>query len=654
MTSAAQNSKQFLAQKGAASTPSYAFLGNNTTGWYLSATNQITAATNGTAALTIDTSQNVGIGTTSPGTYGGLVVQAASGIGAPLTLLTTDVGANAQTVFKGSRQYQIGTGNASSGFAGQFFVYDGTAGATRMLIDSSGNVGIGTTSPGVKLDVAGSIRGNNNIYTADGAGYGWGSLSAYVGGSSASNFINFTTNSSERMRIDSSGNVGIGTSSPSFPLHITKTATNSYDPTFYGNPSTATNASAIQFNNSGSGTFWVGRLDSAGKYASGAVGGATAGSAYDSAIWNSGAQNITFGTNNTERMRIDSSGNVGIGANSPSTFYGAATQLAVANNQNAATIFHVANNVVGASAGISYRMTGGTGNSYAQFNLNDNNGSPAASFTWGSAVTSVSYGTLGAYPLTWFTNNSERMRIDSSGNVGIGTSSPAVRLQVASGDARISDSGATQRLLRIQNSNGAAEYRIQADGNTFAYNDGYIAWSTGGGSERMRIDSSGNLLVGTTGLSNAAKLQIDAASSGSTITSQVTPTTATDHVNFRNANGKIGTITTTGSATAYNTSSDYRLKENVQPMTDGLATISALKPVRYDWVNDKSSGEGFIAHELQEIIPLAVTGEKDAVNEDGSINSQGVDYSKLVVHLVAAIQELSAKVEALEAKLGTK
>ena len=86
-------------------------------------------------------------------------------------------------------------------------------------------------------------------------------------------------------------------------------------------------------------------------------------------------------------------------------------------------------------------------------------------------------------------------------------------------------------------------------------------------------------------------------------------------------------------------------------MTNGLETVSALKPVSYKWKADSSIGEGFIAHELQNVVPLAVIGKKDAVDKDGNIDAQCVDYSKLVVHLVAAIQELSAKVEALEAKV---
>jgi hypothetical protein len=86
-------------------------------------------------------------------------------------------------------------------------------------------------------------------------------------------------------------------------------------------------------------------------------------------------------------------------------------------------------------------------------------------------------------------------------------------------------------------------------------------------------------------------------------------------------------------------------------MTSGLATLAALNPVTYKWNADDSDGEGFIAHELAEVIPLAVTGEKDAVDKDGKPVHQGVDYSKIVVYLVAAIQELSAKNGALEARL---
>ena len=91
------------------------------------------------------------------------------------------------------------------------------------------------------------------------------------------------------------------------------------------------------------------------------------------------------------------------------------------------------------------------------------------------------------------------------------------------------------------------------------------------------------------------------------------------------------------------------MKENAVPMITGLATINSLKPIVYDWISTKEKGEGFFAHELQYVINLAFSGEKDEVDEDGKMKPQSVDYSKIVVHLVAAIQELSAKVAALEA-----
>ena len=86
-------------------------------------------------------------------------------------------------------------------------------------------------------------------------------------------------------------------------------------------------------------------------------------------------------------------------------------------------------------------------------------------------------------------------------------------------------------------------------------------------------------------------------------------------------------------------------------MTGGLATVAALKPVTYDWISNGSAGEGFIAHELQAVIPAAASGEKDAVNEDGSIKPQGVDFGKIVPHLVAAMQEQQATIQELTTRL---
>jgi hypothetical protein len=153
------------------------------------------------------------------------------------------------------------------------------------------------------------------------------------------------------------------------------------------------------------------------------------------------------------------------------------------------------------------------------------------------------------------------------------------------------------------------------------------------GTETARIDSSGNLLLGTTSVINYGKLTISSAnvaasftttaSAGSGLGLDIIRSSATGDMMYFHTSSSAnlaGYITCpTSTTTSYVSVSDYRLKENVTPIATGLEKILALKPVTYDWISDKLQGEGFIAHELQEVIPLAVAGEKDAVNKDGSI-----------------------------------
>ena len=174
--------------------------------------------------------------------------------------------------------------------------------------------------------------------------------------------------------------------------------------------------------------------------------------------------------------------------------------------------------------------------------------------------------------------------------------------------------------------------------------------------ERMRIDSSGNLLVGTTSLNGTNGFSV-APSTSPYVTLNKTASGGFDAFKFQYNSTGVGSISYTNTAVAFNTSSDYRLKENIAPLTGALTKVAALKPVTYKWKSDGSDGEGFIAHELAEVCPHAVTGEKDAVDENGNPIYQGIDTSFLVATLTAALQEayglikdLQVRVNALEAK----
>jgi hypothetical protein len=123
-------------------------------------------------------------------------------------------------------------------------------------------------------------------------------------------------------------------------------------------------------------------------------------------------------------------------------------------------------------------------------------------------------------------------------------------------------------------------------------------------------------------------------------------------VSFYRDTTAVGSISVTTTATAYNTSSDYRLKENVVPLTGAVDRLNQLQVHRFNFIADPDKTvDGFIAHEAQAVVPECVTGEKDAVNEDGSIKPQGIDQSKLVPLLTAALQETLAEIESLKARV---
>jgi hypothetical protein len=298
-----------------------------------------------------------------------------------------------------------------------------------------------------------------------------------------------------------------------------------------------------------------------------------------------------------------------------------------------------------------------------------------------------------AQPIVFGTNGTERMRIDSSGNVGIGLN-PSGNYQLEGGTGTSAASRGFN-LMAVSGGFSGGDYpsigynfRTTASSGSYTYNAtdtaARILFSnvgttfstavsgTGGNaitwSERMRVNSSGNFLVGTTadittGGTSVARVCFDSGSgqngmkvrtNDTSYAAYISTTTASDHYfGYMNnsAGTNVGSIFCSNTTTTYNTGSDYRLKENVARMTGALARVQQLKPCTYTWKVDGSSGQGFIAHELQEVVPECVTGEKDAVNEDGSIKPQGVDTSFLIATLTAAIQELKAELDATKAEV---
>jgi hypothetical protein len=187
--------------------------------------------------------------------------------------------------------------------------------------------------------------------------------------------------------------------------------------------------------------------------------------------------------------------------------------------------------------------------------------------------------------------------------------------------------------------------------------------SDGDGNPRALVDSGGSFMLipnggsfnsdpsgnSTTGWAYNTAGAVTASRSGNCAFFIGRSTSTGAMVTFRYGGADVGTISTNGSSTAYNTSSDYRLKNNISPMTGALAKVALLKPVTYKWNADGSNGEGFIAHELAEIVPDCVSGAKDAVDADGKPVYQGIDTSFLVATLTAAIQELKAEFDAYKA-----
>jgi hypothetical protein len=278
-------------------------------------------------------------------------------------------------------------------------------------------------------------------------------------------------------------------------------------------------------------------------------------------------------------------------------------------------------------------------------------------------------------------SGTERMRLDASGNLGVGTSSPICRVDAREANRTNSTNITNVGIYTTNNPTidyggtiafggrfdsgssspapfgsirGAKENSIDTNYN------GYLAFQTIKNSdvltERMRLDSSGNLLVGTTsgsfsqvvGTGSYVFGLYQTTANGNVLNIDGNYSSGTQNlIVFSTSGAYRGAVTYNGTSVQYTTASDYRLKENVRPMQNALAKVAALKPVTYTLKENGGAGEGFIAHELQAIVPDCVTGEKDAVDADGNPQYQGIDTSFLVATLTAAIQEQQALIQSL-------
>jgi len=452
-------------------------------------------------AITIDSSENVGIGTTS--TQGRLLIKTnTSGFTSDPSLISSG---------------NISFSNSSGGTALPTIMGRSDNNGGLQLMGATSN------APSV-ADMIFDIRENDNTNYATTTGYGF----------------RFSRYGSELMRLTRDGKLGIGTSSPGFPLQINSSA----QTTLLHLVSTAGTSSQITFANTGSN-------DSI-----------AIGAENDDLKLRTDDGVIKFFTNeNSEKMRIDTSGNVGINTTSPSQK------------------LHVNGHIV--SNGL---------------NLANNTSSPPSGTTIHQPSSNV---------MAFRTSSVERMRI-------------------------------TDTEVVVNDASNDVDFRVESNGISSMF-------LVNGADDKIYINASSSISGGSGYLqiqNNYTRTAIDTKSNN----------TAPHHaITFHNPNGQVGQINTDGSGVTFTSNSDYRLKENVNYDFDATTRLKQLKPARFNFKADTNKiVDGFIAHEVSSVVPEAIHGTKDAVDEDGNPKYQGIDQSKLVPLLVKTIQELEARITQLE------
>lgn len=557
------------------------------------------SSSNLTNSLIYDNGTNIGINTI---TASALFHVYYSSIGTTYNDIALFGRSGGRGLFIGSSQYGFslndsanrgGWGIDSDNDSGFMRFYYGAS--EKMRIQSNGYVGIGLSYAAYKLDVAGDInitgsfRINGVAITSGGGGI--------ITGSGTANYIpkwSGTSAITNSLIFDNGSSIGIGTTTPDIysnigtGLGVTMLAS-------------ATNTSAnlnIIGNGSGFGGISLGNstIRRAGIFA---LDGS------DLAFYTNASNS---GTSLTERFRILSNGRIGINTSTPS----------------------YALHIKGTSGtGARLIQIDGTGTAYNIMSIvNDGcqlflsaEGNTGGNIATGSIAYAGIIDTNTNTALQFATFATVRMTITNSGNVGIGTTSPGGKLVVV---------GASSNTYIAIDNVGSGE-------NYFGANS-FHNFQTAG-VERMRISSAGKVGIGTSNPTEKLNIYTNELIWGINIQHAYTAGNQY-YIQFQNSSGgQTGSIMGNGSSTSYNTTSDYRLKEDLKPIK-GLEQVSKINVYDFKFKNSSNRMDGVLAHELQEVLPFAVTGIKDGKD------MQSVDYSKIVPVLVQAIKELNAKLEA--------
>ena len=592
--------------------------------------NNLSLYANDSERMRIDSSGNVGIGTSSPNRK---LHVSGSGSTIAVKVEATDGNQSSLDLKNSEGEFRI----ISNG--GTLSVYDQTANNERMRIDSSGNVGIGTSNPSETLTVIGNITAYKptagaNILSLQRAGATnpW----KLAQGHTATDYFEILEGSNSRFTIKNGGNVGIGTNSPSSKLTV------------------------------------VGDIEQTTgdlKY-TGAIN-------WDIAHHGAG-QNIVFSTtptggSATQRMRIDSSGNVIVGGTTAQqTSAVTLTQGGSIINDGFIKPATDASYDIGSSSQ-RYKDLYLSGEVKAHSALIEHTGTSASS----SANLQLKGGGGGAILFTDDTSDPD-YSIDTylnNFNIKQGTD---VLLNSGSGNNNVGIGGASDGTHKLKVHGTVTATSFTGDGSNLTNLPASLVADTSpqlGGN----LDLNSNNITGTgdidiTGSVDANLIDLNSSATPN-IRSFITQGSGGSNAEYSancpltiksgftgggvyspyytvlftdGGNTERGSIRTNSYGVSYNTSSDYRLKEDIQAVPNATARTLALKPCNFQWIGTSERVDGFLAHELAEQVPEAVAGEKDAVDSEGNPQYQGVDQAKIVPLLVKTIQELEARITELE------